>query len=88
MLRHSNCLNPQVHTPPFAATVAVPLQLYQEDPVHQSLGLTLNFSQLHCCSFLLHALIFTVLHLFTALFHTDHSLLFRTNAVFESEHSL
>ena len=34
--------NPQVDSPPFAATVAAagPLQLYQEDPVHQPLGLS------------------------------------------------
>ena len=34
-------LNPKVHSPPFAATVAAaePLQLYQEDPVCQPLGL-------------------------------------------------
>ena len=31
-------LNPKVHSPLFAATVA-PLQLYQEDPVCQRLGL-------------------------------------------------
>ena len=32
-------LNPKVHSPPFAATVAAaPLQLYQEDPVCQPLG--------------------------------------------------
>ena len=34
-------LNPKADIPPFAATVAAasPLQLYQVDPVHQSLGL-------------------------------------------------
>ena len=34
-------LNPKVHSPLFAATTAaaVPLQLYQEDPVCQPFGL-------------------------------------------------
>ena len=37
-------LNPQVDSPPFAATVvaAVPLQLYQEDPVYHPSGLSTN----------------------------------------------
>ena len=39
--RYEVSLNPQVDTPPFAATVtaAAPIQLYQVDPVHQSWGL-------------------------------------------------
>ena len=44
MTEHFMPLNPKVHSPPFAATAitAVPLQLYQEDPVCQQLGLRLS----------------------------------------------
>ena len=36
---HIMALNPHVDSQLFAANVAAPLQLYQEDPVHQPLGL-------------------------------------------------
>ena len=41
------CLNPKVHSPPFAATVvaAVLYLLYQEDPVFQPLSLTVMLTK-------------------------------------------
>ena len=47
-------LNPQVDSPLFAATIAAAaasLQLYQEDPVHQPLGLNLSqwYDSIRCC---------------------------------------
>ena len=43
-LAYSFILNPQGDRPPFDVTIAgaAPLQLYQEDPVHQPLGLKLQ----------------------------------------------